>query len=91
MPESDRPVHCHSDPPPAAAGGRRLALPAPAAPASQPACRCDTVYVYARTRPRERRHDFLRRYRFRGVDVLRRQQQAAPETDAPACHLDRSV
>ena len=48
--------------------------------------------VFVRVVPRrERRQDFLRRYRFRGVDTLRRQQQADLTPPPEPGSLDRLI
>ncbi len=48
--------------------------------------------VFVRVVPRrERRQDFLRRHRFRGVDTLRRQQQADLTPPPEPGSLDRLI
>ncbi|MCY2929035.1 MAG: hypothetical protein NTV86_05985 [Planctomycetota bacterium] len=48
--------------------------------------------VFVRVRPHgERRRDFLRRFWFRGVDELRRQQRQADEKPPPRSSLDKLI
>ena len=48
--------------------------------------------VFVRVTPRgERRRDFLRRYRFRGVDVLRHQQRQADSLPPTRGSLDTLI
>ena len=57
---------------------RRLARPAPRV-------------VYVRPCQRNRRVNHLQRYRFRGVDELRRQQADAAPRPAPGADLDAMI
>jgi hypothetical protein len=48
-------------------------------------------YQVLKPKPHERRHNYLRRYVYRGVDELRRQQKCEEETPTPPQILDRMI